>query len=227
MKRYDPKEPLIFIHIPRCGGTSLGFVLRDWFGTGFLRHYYLQDEGKMPERHDAGPGTCIYGHFNRERGFGTEDYYPHAVQFATFLRNPLELALSTYFHWRNKRRDIRIRTGTLEPGGPYDYRDVEDFFRKRPRSPMLRFLPADLTLENYREILSERFVFLGVVEEMQRSVDQLAHTLGKPVVEIGHVNRAPRTEEVPPSAAERYKADNQLEFAAYEYAVDLMRQSSA
>ena len=116
MRSYDPGAPLVFIHIPRCGGTSLSAILKKWYGSGFLTHYYLQEEGRMPTRHEERPGTCIYGHFNRDRGFGTEDYYPDAVQFATFLRNPLELALSTYFHWKNKRRDIRIRTGKLEPG---------------------------------------------------------------------------------------------------------------
>ena len=223
MRSYDPDKPLVFIHIPRCGGTSLSAILKGWYGDGFLKHYYLQDEGRMPTRHEERPGTCVYGHFNRDRGFGTEDYYPDAVQFATFLRDPLELALSTYFHWKNKRRDIRIRTGKLEPGSYYDFQGIEDYFRKRPRSPRLRFLPSDLTMENYRQVLDERFVFLGIVEEMQRSVDILADTLGKPAATIGHVNKAPRNEEVDPSAAEAYRRENALEFAVYDFALERHR----
>jgi len=225
MKSYDPAKPLIFIHIPRCGGTSLSAILKGWFGDGFLKHYYLQQERKMPVRHKERPGVCIYGHFNRERGFGTDDYYPGATQFATFLRDPLELALSTYFHWKNKRRDIRIRTGRLEPGSHFDYRDLTDYFNKRPRSPLLRFLPADLTLENYRQALEERFIFLGIVGEMQQSVDILSRTLEMPPAKIGHVNKAPRNEEVPPEAAETYRRQNRLEFAVYDYALETHRAS--
>ena len=35
MRPYDPTEPLIFVHVPKCAGTTVRAVFRDWFvGAG-------------------------------------------------------------------------------------------------------------------------------------------------------------------------------------------------
>jgi len=42
----------------------------------------------------------VYGHFNRDHGFGVEQYYPEVNQFMTMLRDPFEAAISMYYFHR-------------------------------------------------------------------------------------------------------------------------------
>ena len=90
MRAYDPSLPLIAIHIPKTGGVSIQQIYKEWFGDGFLTHY-KEKGGSLPERHDL-PSiqsqltpTVVYGHFNKLRKFGIEQYYPEVEQGKTFV----------------------------------------------------------------------------------------------------------------------------------------------
>ena len=103
VKIYESSQPLIFIHIPKTAGVSVTEIFNGWYGDRLLLHYHDEVAEKMPAKydlksiHDALLPICIYGHFNRKRGFGLEDYYPDINQFITILRDPFERAISGYF----------------------------------------------------------------------------------------------------------------------------------
>lgn len=219
MKPYNSKEPLIFIHIPKCAGTSIIRILRKWFGEKGLAHYYRKYEALLPVKHRLEPGVCIYGHFNNERGFGVKDYYPGVTQFVTFLRDPLEMAKSNYFFWKKKRREIRIKLGQLKPGDYYDYTDIDDYFRKRPRSTILKFMPYELNKKNFIEILEKYFIYIGIVEDIQTSIDHLAEKLNFPSIKVERLNIAERNEELCEGLKREFLKNNQLEYAIYNYAL--------
>ena len=107
MKTYDPKKPLISIHIPKCAGSSFLDVLVSWFGKSFYQHYHNEKLDKHPRKHSLYTGLfkkkfkygmCIHGHFNNARGNGVRDYYPELDQFITIIRNPFDLHISNYFY---------------------------------------------------------------------------------------------------------------------------------
>ena len=113
MKKYDPKKPLISIHIPKCAGSSFSAILKSWFGKGYLGHYHDEKQDIAPIRHNLKsrlffreykPGICIHGHFNHDRGNGTQDYYPEVDQFITILRDPFDLHLSNYFYVKSEAK---------------------------------------------------------------------------------------------------------------------------
>jgi hypothetical protein len=87
MREYNPKEPLIAIHIPKTGGTGVRELFSEWFGSGLITHY----KGKhgLPDRHDLcsmkndNLPIALYGHFNQLRNFGITQYYPDVNQFIT------------------------------------------------------------------------------------------------------------------------------------------------
>ena len=63
---YNPNEPLISIHIPKCGGTSLRQILNNWFRPNFRAQYARggkMDEVPILETHhsDGSPiaGLCV------------------------------------------------------------------------------------------------------------------------------------------------------------------------
>src|SRR3954471_2189740 len=98
MKAYDKDKPLISIHVPKCGGTSVLAMLGKWFGTRLYPHYFDEELNRMPQRREFKGGICIHGHFNRRRRTGVRDYYPEADQFITMLRDPFEMVVARYFY---------------------------------------------------------------------------------------------------------------------------------
>jgi len=218
MKAYDSAKPLLSLHVPKCAGQSFRRVLESWFGDKFFCHYFQQHR-LPPPRHRLEPGICIHGHFNHMRGFGVSDYYPEADQFITVVRDPLDAAVSNYFFWKVKAREIQLKNGIIKAGGEHDYRDINDFFRKRPKSNMLDFLPASLTSTNYLAILAASFVWIGTAERLQESVDRLAETLAFPKVQVERMNASPRDEELSPALQKTFRCANALEFAIYHAAV--------
>jgi len=216
MKTYNPGKPLISLHVPKCAGQSFRRLLTGWFCDNFFIHYF-QQHNALPEKHPLKPGMCIHGHFDKRKNIGAKDYYPAVDQFITLWRDPLEMAISNYFFWKRKARQRQIDLGIITEGGEHDYKSIDDFFRKRPRSHILDFLPDDLTPGNYREILESRFVWIGLVENLDESLPVLADCLGFKQVPIDRINVSPRDEELSPDLKEAYIDNNRLEFNIYRY----------
>lgn len=219
MKAYDPEQPLISLHVPKCAGQSFRGLLRHWYGDRLLFHYFHR-QNAPPPRYILQPRTCVHGHFNCKKGLGVDAYYPGAVQFITILRDPLEIALSNYFYWKRKARQLQIERGTLRQGDEHDYRDIDDFLRKRSRSHLLNFLPAALTRDNYREFLEARFVWIGLVENLDETVPVLAGRLGFAPVALEWRNASPRDEEPSPAVTQAFIRENPLEFEIVRHVRD-------
>ncbi|MDX2259191.1 MAG: sulfotransferase family 2 domain-containing protein [Hyphomicrobiaceae bacterium] len=227
---YDRTRPLISIHVPKCAGTSFRAVLAHWFGKGLLEHYADEKRGSAPTRHDLtrprpGP-VCIHGHFNHRRGFGTEAYYPQVSQFIAIVREPFDLHLSNYFYARRL-----IDNGKLfRDGGardPADFASIESYLARRRRSLLPSFFPASLTPRTAADHLSERFLYIGVVDDIDYSVGALASVLGFPNPGIAHSNAAERSEAVPEGLRERFRDENALAYAIYDYAAATYRSVPA
>lgn len=195
---YDPGRPLISIHIPKCGGTSVAAALAAWFGAGFHAHYLDEATRQLPPRWPLGPGMCVHGHFNARRGFGVRDYYPEADQLVTFLRDPFEMHLSLYFYLKQYRASYR------RDGRPYDitteYPDVAAFIAGIARQPghwlalsVLDYLPLDAAADPVEQLMSG-FLHVGITEDSDASLRLLARKLGKPAPVTEHLNAAVRDE---------------------------------
>jgi hypothetical protein len=143
---------------------------------------------------------------------GVEAYYPGAEQFITILRDPLEIATSNYFFWKRKGRQRQIERGVIRAGDEDDYRGIDDFFRKRSRSHIFNFLPSSMTKDNFREVLEQRFVWVGLAENLEAAVPVLAGRLGFAPAAIEHINVSSRDEELSPALRKDFIRDNHREF---------------
>ncbi len=216
MRAYDPGQPLISLHVPKCAGQSMRRLLRQWFGDALLFHYNERTQ-VPPIVHPWRPGICIHGHFNNRKRLGANDYYPQATQYITVLRDPLEMAISNYFFWKRKARGLQIAQGRLLPGSEHDYRCIDDFFRMRPRSVMFDFLPAAMETENWRTFIDERFVWIGTVENLSSRVGLLASALAVAPSSIPHINESARSETLSPELERQFRETNRLEQELYEH----------
>ncbi len=225
MKPYDPQQPLISIHIPKCAGTSFSNILQSWFGEGFCRHYFNEMKNELPVKQKLysgfffrkpRQGLCIHGHFNNDRGMGVLDYYPDSDQLITIIRNPWEVHLSNYFYVkRNIQNGKAYRDG--KKIGIDSLGGLEDYLKENTRSYICKFLPSNITLDNYKDILEEKFVFTGIAENLQGSVNLLANKLGFSAKEVPTLNESERDENLPDGALEKFMQDNRLEMAIYDH----------
>jgi len=217
MRKYNHLRPLIFIHTPKTAGTAVREIVRAWFPNNFKLHYYDHINATMPRklnllwlRRIKGP-LVIYGHFNRERGFGVEDYYPGVRQFMTILRDPFEAAVSGYFFSRKVGFNHAIPPKSL-------VRTLEDDLMTEG-SLMLNYFPREVTQDNYKDIIEEYFIAIGVTESLSLSLKIMAAALEKGFDEssLRVENATHRDQDVPSGLRDRFCEANRLEFEVYDY----------
>jgi len=226
MKTYDPSEPLIGLHIPKTGGSSLLAVLQGWFPEGRLVQHYRVANG-LPERHALTGGTCAYGHFNAMRGFGVRDYYPDVRQLFCFVREPFDRVLSMWCY-ANRRQASGDERRTLADHPSFEAwlkRMVDQEVAKTNERCMVAHV-LGVGSGVIDEVLENEFVFVGTMERFAESVDCLADILGKPRSVLGHVNKAVRTEtdleKWRPFYEEHFSRDMELYSAACRINADML-----
>lgn len=226
MRVYDPQQPLIFTHIPKCAGTSFVQVLRTWFGPGY--HKLNQDETRdillprVEPRDENGQWLenvrCIHGHFNHGRGYGLPYFYPEIPQYLTMLRDPFDLVVSMYFFAKGRSAEGRFWFRGEQVDFSAQFPSVESYLQSYPYW-LYHHLPQDVTLDNHARRLADRFVFLGIVEDMENSMLALAKTLGKPPIVVPQLNVSNYDEVVPEHLRSRFYNDYPLLKAVYDFAV--------
>ena len=226
MIQYDYLKPLYSIHVPKCAGSSFTRVLRRWFRFRLHFHYHDERRDRPPKRARmqslrGGPrkGMCVHGHFNEDRGEGVFDYYPDAEQLITILRDPFDAHVSNYFYVRRKHvsQQGTFEAGALHPIIENDW-SLDDYLTHSPTSFYPLFLP-DMSPAACHEIMANRFLYVGVTEHLQLTIDRLAEILDKPAVSVPVENESAWGEPVPAGARERFYADNPVATAAYDYAL--------
>jgi hypothetical protein len=211
--------PLIVFHIPKAAGTSVKKIFSLWYGDALYDHYFDEVAGLPPLKRDifllnsANRPVAIYGHFNRQRNFGVEHYYPQAQQFVTILRDPFESAISSYYYIRKNSTNWKDQTRI-------PHTDLRTFLLNTPPN-MLNQFPRMITRYNYRDQIEELFIEIGIMERLPESVRRIATKLGMPFEDewLAHVNATARDQEHSHDLREEYEELYPLEFEVYNYAL--------
>jgi hypothetical protein len=210
---------LVFYHIPKTAGTSSRRGIEVWFPT------IVRDLDCLTSPIDASAETgdvCLMGHF-AARLVGHElallDLLPSLKEpnghtLFTVLRDPLDHAVSAYYHMRDIDKD---RLGSLaeflENGHPFQSSVVLGIADSEYIAPAL-----------------DSFAVVGDTSDLQKTFDVLADRMGKPRLEVPTVRVGTRdTQVISLNASERSRFERMwpLDFEIYEAARDRLGRSDA
>jgi len=213
--KFEPENGCyIFHHMPKCGGTALREALDQWFT---LINDYISVEqlcGQEPvasplDLQALGKDSCVCSHFEHHFNH-LRVRYPEAFRnrrhyfLFSFVREPLDLAMSLYFH--------AVKVGRLDP----QEHSLQQFIGNQCNYMAHRF-PCDK--RNYRRVLG-LYNFIGLLEEMPLSMEKLAQILGREPVRVPLRNTSPRDQQEAALTAEeivRFKDRNALDYAIYDH----------
>lgn len=167
-----------FFHIPKTAGTSFKRVLEQWYNSA--RDVEFKDLDAAAQVLSSATGRdewCVHGHFsgrlhNKPGSLLTR--YPWVrgnpdAKVITMLRDPVEHAISYYYHLRREKRT------------PLKLLEFLSSEHKVSQSSALGVRHED----QIDQMLSS-FAFIGVSDRLQDSINQCAAALGKRSATASH-----------------------------------------
>lgn len=182
----DPIDRVVFLHLPRTGGTTLHRLLVGHFEPNEVCPERFNFLGRH-SKEELSRYRYFSGHFDQH----TTNYIPAPVRIISLFRRPADRILSLYYFWRSHTREF-IETANL--GGPRIAKSLGllDFLRHpgdgipgNIENAQVRNLAGSLSasmagpeeLERAKGCVDRMFCF-GLTENMRQSVDLIFQTLG-------------------------------------------------
>ena len=137
-----------------------------------------------------------------------------------------DIQLSNFFYVKReakKHKEI-LWNGEPHPIVANDW-SVAEYLDENKRSYMMNFFPPETSMDNYQEVLNRYYVHIGVAEYLQQSVNSLAQKLDFKPVNLQVKNASEWNESIPAEVREEFIENNQLEYAVYEYAKNMVLNS--
>lgn len=203
-RTYNPDLPLVFVHLPRTGGTSLMSTLRGWFPG----RVFLGSEHMAEARACAG---VVCDHWDRRCGKDAAEIAGPDGQYVTFLREPARRLASIYAHLHDNRAVVQHGGRTVNVGD-LSCTEYATMFKDELENGFVNFMPSG----TYPAFLGE-FVAVGFTENYQQSLNKLADALRKPKVPMVRLNGA-RPREIPDEATALYVEAARREKTIYDQA---------
>ena len=215
---------LIFVHIPRCGGTTFSILLRSLYQDAILGD--SDDQPLDPERPfqknfaawkkeqdqlPAPPGIrAIHGHF----WAGKYDHQAPNATRVTWIRDPIKRLVSHYYFWKS----IPEMPHTLHKLMHQRNLSLLEFAQLPQMQNVMRnvFL-RDRSLEN--------FAFVGIQEHFADDLAWLERYMKWPKKKMPNYNRATHKDYqqngLDSEAEKQLRALNQADLELYEAALQL------
>jgi len=228
-------DTLIFVHLPKCGGTTLNRLI-EWeypitrvysIDPSFFKWSYRKLLATPPAR--LVRMRVIQGHMP----FGVHRLLTQKTTYVTVLRDPIDRGISEYYYALS--RVIHPQNRMMKK------LSLEEYIRMTPyanvqtklvagQDPGYDFLGGecdDETLALAKENLSKYFSLVGLTERFDETLSLAKILFGWKIPNYGHFNvtsARPRKEEVPAEIRDVIKDRYSYDIQLYEYATGLFDQ---
>jgi hypothetical protein len=236
MSDCNKDDVIIFLHLPKCGGTTLNRLI-EWeynplevfsVDPSFFRWSYWRLAKTPIERLKR--IRVFKGHMP----FGLHQRLPRPATYITVLREPIDRAISSYYYAQSYKLDPQHRIASRL--------SLEEYIRTTPKENVQTKLLAGYTngydflsgecnaamLETAKSNLSQSFSLIGLTERFDESLVLAKILFGWQIRQYANFNvtpSRPKKDAVPAAVrelvAERYRFDVML----YEYAEQLFNET--
>jgi hypothetical protein len=189
----DPVPPLVFVHVPKTGGTTLNRILMrnyryrlDSYGDSFFPRYHADEVASLagpPRDDDTRRPVFFTGHIDVENEIF--DHMPARYVVVTLLRDPVERIVSHYSLY-----SVLHPEAALSP---------TEFFRQLYPPYQLQhetFAPRSRSVADALDTIGNRLSLFGLQHRFDEFVVLLADLLGLP--DTLYVRTNTRPPDAPP-----------------------------
>lgn len=210
----------LFLHMPKCAGSSVLKMLRESIPDRLEEDYGSFFGTAQPARNDLilesllSPETVVsdkvvYGHFFPVKYLGDGQRHDHRL--VTILRDPITRLHSHYKYWN-----------ATENPGHYLWRRMKAerwTFEQFAFSPEMR----NFYSQYFSQISPGSFAYIGLYEDLERSVRGCFSALGLDADAVSHVPRENVTvsshdKALDPETQQRLREHHRDDYLLYRYA---------
>ena len=226
------KEPIIiFQHIPKTAGTTLRYIIQYQFPPSAICELYgssgspaqriakLQSLSKLQQQKIKIINTHV--------GFGLHDYLQQPCRYITFLREPVQRAVSMYYYFQKTKNPQFVELSLEEFVRTYP--GVQNGMTKNLAGIVLqtqlgtaeadRELVCDRSsLEIARANLQQHFKFVGISERFDESLLLLRQILGWKIPLFDKSNTSKKPKNIDRKVLKLIERHNELDLQLYESA---------
>jgi len=188
----------IFLHIEKTAGRSINKMLDDHFGPDLVLHLYpgALGENVFDAMLKLRKGIkLVVGHVD----FGVERIFAiDAPTYFTFVREPVSRLWSEYAYFKRRNAEVPKSNWRQKNFIVDECSSALDFCvsESRVRNPMVsrvcgKLFGGDVSLDGAKSNVEQHFSFVGVTEEMSKSLKLMEGALGGVFAEAPRLNAAP------------------------------------
>ncbi len=226
------RETVFFLHIPKCGGTTLiEQVIEKNFLPGeritFYEHSTESLIGLLKDMQEAEQKKikCIAGHF----GYGVHRFYTAGpAHYITLLRDPIERTISHYYHvLRTPDHYLheQIKTGSITLK---DYaakpisREIDNGQTRILAGTGWKTAAGECTYETFQEAKKNLAAFrlVGILEEFEQFLNRLNHVCGwkiRPFQKLNVSHNRPALHDVDEETLDAIRSANRWDMELYRW----------
>jgi Galactose-3-O-sulfotransferase len=232
------KRALIFLHLPKCGGTTLNRII-EWeypptrifsIDPSFFRWSH--------RRLCTWPASRLAKMrvFKGHMPFGLHERLPQPATYITFFREPVERVISEYYFAKNYSlhpQHRRMQMLSLEQYAlmtPHHNLQTKLISGRGDYPDFLAGGCDESTLELAKKNLAEHFSFVGLAERFDEGLAVLKLMFGWNITQYAKFNvtaTRPEKSKVPEEVQRGIARRNRFDVALYEHAVSLFDKTLA